>query len=90
MTTEILEKANELNKKITAMKAHLDYVKGAESWYGVGATMYIQTSNPSLSSRNLLSHLLPISIEDFMYVYIVKTESYLEKLQKEFEYLTTT
>lgn len=88
MTEEKLEQSQELNKQIIELKKHYDYVKTDKEapYEGQFARIYIEPAT-SESQRQLRKDLLPISLPEFVEMYLAKVEKQIKKLEKEFEKL---
>ena len=88
MTEEKLEQAKKLSEEITQLRKHVMYVKTTKSdaYQNVNARIYAEP-DPSASRRELHNYLLPISLPEFMEMYLSKVEKHIKKLTKEFESL---
>ena len=88
MTEEKLSQAKGLEKEISKLKEHYSYVKttNVNIYEGIEATIFVSPTNAS-NKRDLINAFLPISVPEFVEMYLNKVEKQIKKLEKEFEKL---
>lgn len=88
MTEEKLVQANELEKEITDLKNHRDYVKTErdDAYEGPRCKMVIE-SNFEAPQKVIQPEFMPVALPEFVEMYLTKVEKQIKKLEEEFEKL---
>jgi chaperonin cofactor prefoldin len=88
MKTELLNQAISLRDKIQDIKRHLEKIKtDRESPYDNEGSFLHAEPDFEENMKKLRNEFLPISISEFMEMYIARIEKEIKKLEKEFEKL---
>ncbi len=92
MTSEVLKQANELERKIEDLKNHCRQITAVRkdeeddddsTPYGDDRAKLHVEPTTSNSTRALRYDLLPISLPEFMAMYLAKAEKEIKRLEKE-------
>ena len=87
MTREKLERAIDLKREIEGLQDHYDKVKSSAGGYkDKGASISVESQNDS-TKRKLAYDLLPIPLDEFVRMYLLRVETKIHELVVEFESL---
>jgi hypothetical protein len=87
MNNETLQRAKDLEIQIADLRKHSEYVKtNSENPYEGDSEIAIQTCN-SDTRRRLIKGFLPITLPEFVEMYLTKVGKEIKRLEKEFEKL---
>lgn len=88
MTKELLQQSIDLEKKIHDLKVHYEQVKTEKELpYETDKARIHVEPNFENTQRRLLEQFLPVSLAEFMEMYLSKVEKEIKKIEKQFEKL---
>lgn len=88
MTEEVYQKATKLKSTIQELKYHIDNVKKSIRYKdNVQQIRIIPKRSDTFDPFELKNENMPVSVEEFLDMYLSFAEKNLEKMKKEFELL---
>ncbi|OFY43974.1 MAG: hypothetical protein A2X18_07545 [Bacteroidetes bacterium GWF2_40_14] len=87
MKTETLQQAKELEKQIKELKEHYEYIKMDKPDPYDGLSRIYVESRYSSANKGLKKEYLPISIAEYVELYLARVDKEIKRLEKELEKL---